>query len=105
MGRARKVLSGTTGALITEVDGKQANVVLETTQPLIELSMEQIVHVMTQKQIEINAAKSEAGRARKRVKDLLGQRDGMIAELIKRDADAHNLELDFGGGDEEEEEE
>jgi hypothetical protein len=68
---------------------------------LVKLSNDDIIHSVTLKQAEINVAKSEAGRARKRVKDLLDQREQMINELIGRDALKYNLQLDLGDGDDE----
>jgi hypothetical protein len=71
---------------------------------LVKPSNDDIIHSVTLKQAEINVAKSEAGRARKRVKDLLDQREQMINELIGRDALKYNIQLDLGGDDDEDDE-
>lgn len=101
------LLDGKTGAPKTAPAtsrGKNGNAKEPEQIELVRLSTDEIIHNMTLKQAEINVASSEAGRARKRVKDLKDQQQKMIDELIARDALAHNLELPLGGCDDDDDE-
>lgn len=96
-------LDGMTGGVLdAEVDGKPAKIDTRNDQQrMIEASTEDLVHDLATKQREIRAAKSEAGKARKKVQDIERLRDGIIAELERRDAEAHgDTPLPFEPGDE-----
>ena len=95
----------TTPPLKATVDGQPAQIVLDGTvkqEPLVKLTLLQAVTNLAEKQAEIAIASSEAGRARKRVKDLKDQREVMIREACAIAGYEPTL---FDGADSDEDEE
>jgi hypothetical protein len=96
------VMDGTTGAIKTDVDGNSALIDMTGQPELISLSIDDLVHILGEQTRKLNAAKSEAGRARKKVQDIAKVREGIVNELVLRDAEKHGIEMNFEEETEEE---
>ena len=87
-----------------EVDGERARLRSVPAAHVSSRTIEQVIDLMASKQIEIDKAKSERGRAGKAVQDREKEREAMIRELYAlRKADDPNQALPFEPEDEPEE--
>jgi len=69
----------------------------ETTVPrLVEATVEDLVTTLVNKQIEVLSEGSELSRHRKKMGELKKERDGIIAEITRRQVKLSNMELPLG---------